>query len=758
MFRAPCTSPRSLALLSLCVPLAACSSGGGGVTGSAGPVGPTATPLAVAFQMRIDQGVGKSAGGLFADMDLDGDQDLLTLDPEGVRARVAQGQGDGSFVVVADLAAPQAPVAAVTSDLDGDGLLDIALGCGSPLLPAQAGAPFALALWLQQPGGVFDPAPTSVIALPEAPIDLCARPTPVGTELAVVLPLSSRLQRFALTGLALGPVGELKLEQELLLSITSIDVGQDGMFDLVVGELDEVLLLEDDGLGGLAPAQSLIAGLAGAISIEAADLDGDGLDELAVSEVFAPRVQLFDHDASGLSAFGALALDGESLSILLEDLDGDGVRDLCAALSRHSALQVFQGDGALGFAQSGVWEAGSLVRALGAETLAGDSAASVYALHLADLALLRPDGEGGLSSMRGTPLGELPYFLVCEDLDKDGLTDALSVDVLQRSVVFLRGQTGGGLEKVGEVALVPSADAVPTSLVVRDFDGDGFLDLAAPVHQSGEVVLLRNQGSLPFAEPAPADRHPAGPLPLGLDSTDVDGDGFDDLIVASGGDQRLRILAGSAGGDFALAGEVQLPARPVAVIARDLDLDGDIDLAVSTAAPDGSDTRLLILEGDGTLEPSLLSDQALPAIAPFLAAGDLDGDGQPELALAQAGLEHQQLIVARSAGGLQFDLFAHTVGKGPGYVSLRDVDTDGTLELLVALAAGEFVLLEDDGAGGLVPVATASNGARWPLPFGASAVELCEATGDELLDLVAVSPDSRYLWVSESHSAPLPTP
>ncbi|MCP4920705.1 MAG: VCBS repeat-containing protein, partial [Proteobacteria bacterium] len=230
------------------------------------------------------------------------------------------------------------------------------------------------------------------------------------------------------------------------------------------------------------------------------------------------------------------------------------------------------------------------------------------------------------------------------------------------------------------------------------------------------------------------------------------GDGFEDLIVASSGDDRLRFLAGAADGEFVLAGELELPSRPVAVCARDLDLDGDLDIVVSTGEADGTNTHLLVIEGDGSLSPSLVLDIPLPGVAPFLDAGDLDGDGRPEIVVSQTGLSQGELFLGSSTSGLDFTLSGVSVGQGPGYVSLRDADEDGSLELLVALAVGELALLEDDGAGGLAPVAGATNGGRFPLPVGASAAELCEATGDDLLDLLVVSPDSGFLWVAASES------
>jgi hypothetical protein len=197
---------------------------------------------------------------------------------------------------------------------------------------------------------------------------------------------------------------------------------------------------------------------------------------------------------------------------------------------------------------------------------------------------------------------------------------------------------------------------------------------------------------------------------------DADGDGRLDLVVGVVGGAydpnrttiaNLLYYAGTAGHGFALRtdrllSQVDLGSESLPALL-DLDGDGDLDLVVGNKLEpvEKGTARLWRFENVGSrTSPQFRLRGALPIrgryhLAP--AAGDLDGDGDPDLLLGGFGA---QVAFARNEGGAfaVVDSAIVTIPRGSNTTpALGDLDGDGDLDLLVGEASGAIDFYRNDG-------------------------------------------------------------
>jgi hypothetical protein len=206
-----------------------------------------------------------------------------------------------------------------------------------------------------------------------------------------------------------------------------------------------------------------------------------------------------------------------------------------------------------------------------------------------------------------------------------------------------------------------------TLCVLGDVDGDGVPDLAAgiPGYLRGEQpvgavrFLSGRSGATLFVAVGPfaADHYGAGTRLLR--TRDLDGDGIDDVLVASDSDHPVFALS-SRTGDVLLTLRHELSDGYLdgfgdsIAIAGDLDLDGIPDVAVGCSeflGDEGDEYSVEIFSGsDGHLLVGLDSDHRHAIVGE---SRDFDGDGIPDLPV---GLPETDEVLILSGRGLQSKL------------------------------------------------------------------------------------------------------
>jgi len=356
------------------------------------------------------------------------------------------------------------------------------------------------------------------------------------------------------------------------------------------------------------------------------DLDGDGDDDLVFTQGLLRPLAVYRNDRR--LRFALVQQDpvagAGGTALALGDLDLDG--DLDLAVAGRGRLDLMENVGDLSFRSRTPGTGLAIATSMGSVGIGtGALVADLDLDGMLDVAVVSRLGpevfrnRGGwrfqpASIPLGMPTTEygLARALAYADFTADGLpdlfvgldTDAVSFDAADlpsspRGDLLLRAQRdpSGGVRFVDESAARGVGGARSSmGVLVSDLDDDGHLDVL--LSNIGAKALLLGRGAAPFVasmthDALAAPRRGTEKCALrgrdrmclsyswGLALADGDGDGDEDLFVANGAlaaPEPLGIFERGPGGSWRARAHQGARTRGFALVAADLDEDGDADL------------------------------------------------------------------------------------------------------------------------------------------------------------------------------------
>ena len=494
-------------------------------------------------------------------------------------------------------------------------------------------------------------------------------------------------------------------------------------------------------------------------AVAVGDFDGDARDDLAVANFNSDDVSILIGNGSGDFAPAPVArirVGGGPAALAVADFDGDGDPDLAVANSRTDDLSILLGGpgGSFTPAPGSPIAVGNSPFAVAAGDFNGDHDPDLAVADELDSQVTVLLGGTGASfaPAPGSPYatGRFPFSVAVADFNADADPDLAIANLGSNDVSILVGGPGGTFAPAPG-GPVPAGDG-PRSIAAGDFNHDSDPDLAVANGVSDDVTILLGGAGTAFI-PAGAPVR-AGHSPAGITAGDLNGDEEPDLALANIGSNDITILLGTGGGHFAEpAYESPLPGdwNPTAIAVRDLSGDGAADIIVANYVSD----NVSVLFGGAT--PSFTRvPGALPIAAGSvlsMASADFNGDADPDFAVTSSDVDN--VVVYLGGGGLSFTASPGSpfaTGARPFSVIAGDFDGDGRRDLAIANLDGDSVsVLLGNGLGGFTPSAGGpfSTGRR---PFALAAGDL---NGDGNLDVAAVNSEENTVSIllGDGHGA-----
>jgi gliding motility-associated-like protein len=307
--------------------------------------------------------------------------------------------------------------------------------------------------------------------------------------------------------------------------------------------------------------------------------------------------------------------------------------------------------------------------------------------------LLLSNNSGSFTGGNFRNVGASTYMIdvAVGDFNKDGNLDAVGCSAQNNNFSLILGNGAGNFSS----AINFNAGDQPRGIAVGDLNKDNDLDvIISHIGTPNDVYIFYGNGAGGFS--APATMTMAVNTGYDIAVADFNGDTNPDfaIVVASASSSTVQIWNGDgqSAPTFTPGASITGFANTTEIDARDLDNDGDMDIL--------ADPGFSLNDGTGTFPPCVSLHESRQEFA----AGDLNGDGHPDIAAVDfSGSIHPNVnIFAGDGNGVFTQVARFEIQCGVWGMEIADMNQDGNPDVIVAGSLGgqgKVEILLGDGTG-----------------------------------------------------------
>lgn len=521
-------------------------------------------------------------------------------------------------------------------------------------------------------------------------------------------------------------------------SIVPADLDADGDLDLAVARnpANMVTLLFNQGNGMFGNKTDNATGTA-PCTVVAGDLENDGDIDLAVTNNDSSDVSVLLNNGNGVMAPQVrYTVANKPWGLSIGDLNNDGRLDLAATGYLSNKISVLLNLGSASFAAHVDYDSSLHPSAVVMADLDGDSDLDLAAANNGTVNVLRNNGSGVFPITTSFTSGDGPH-LVAGDFNGDGAVDLATENYSGSSVtIFINISTPRVIDVTpGRNALKVDKNANLTATFNQPMNSTTLSVQSMPVYasQTGHLTgTFTYNNSLNKVTFDLNDMFKPGETVTGVITSQVKSASAEAVTPTS-----WQFTAKSAGGsgNFTAPAFFDAGSYPYHVATGDLDGDGDLDLAVANTQ--SNNFSVLLNNGNGTFAPAV--NYAVSAACYALGLADLDADGDLDVAVSSGS---DIKIFKNNGSGSLVDSVSYEVGTGIYGLAVSDLDNDGDMDLAAARTGTTYITLLFNQGGG-----TFSGKVDYLAGTSPSTIVAGDLDKDGDIDLVSANHDSNNISI-----------